>query len=144
MIRLEKITEDNYQDCLDLKVADNQKQFVSSNILSLAKAYVYYNIITPFAIYNNDVMVGFMMLRKEDNGYFIWQFMVDERYQLNGYGKQAMKQAIEWVRKDNMCHEIYLTYKEGNDIAAKLYTQLGFQPVSKVEEYNEVNMVMII
>lgn len=142
MIRLEKVTEDNYRDCLELKVAENQNQFVSSNMLSLSKAYVYYHIVTPYVIYNDDMMIGFMMLRKEDNGYFIWQFMIDERYQSKGYGKQAMKQAIEWMKQDEKCHEVFLTYKEGNEYARKLYIQLGFQPVSKVDEYNEINMVM--
>lgn len=142
MIRLEKITEDNYRECLNLKVSEGQADFVSTNTLSLAKAYVFYDRVTPFAIYNDDTMVGFIMLRREQKGYFIWQFMIDERYQSRGYGKLAMNQAMEWMKKDRNCHEIYLTYKEGNDRAEKLYASFGFQQWSRDEEYNEINMVL--
>ena len=82
------------------------------------------------------------MLRKEESGYFIWHFMIDERYQAKGYGKQALKKAIEWMKKDKDCHNVFLTYKDGNEVARRLYTQLGFQTVSRAEEYNEINMVM--
>lgn len=143
MVTLEKITEDNYRDCLDLKVAENQTSFVASNILSLAKAYVFYEIVSPLAIYNDDIMVGFMLLRfnKEYSNYFIWQLMIDERYQSKGYGKQAMNLAIEWMKKDNRCHEIVTTYKVGNEHAKKLYTQLGFQQMGE-EEAGEIDMVL--
>jgi len=143
MVTLEKITEDNYRACLDLKVAENQINFVSSNILSLAKAYVFYDIVSPFAIYNDDIMVGFMLLRfnEEYSNYFLWQLMIDEKYQSKGYGKQAMNLAIEWMRKDHRCHEIVTTYKVGNDHAKKLYIQLGFQQMGE-EEDDEIDMVL--
>jgi diamine N-acetyltransferase len=145
MVRLEKITEGNYEECLGLKVAENQTSFVSSNMKSLATAYVYYNRVTPFAIYDDELMVGFMLLRfnEEYNNYFIWQLMIDERHQSKGYGKQAMVLAIEWMKKDERCHEIVTTYIEGNDQAKKLYTQLGFQQMNEIEEV-EIDMVLHI
>lgn len=143
MVTLEKITEDNYRACLDLKVAESQTSFVASNILSLAKAYVFYGIVWPLAIYNDDIMVGFMLLRfnEEYSNYFIWQLMIDEKYQSKGYGKQGMKLAIEWMKKDHRCHEIVTTYKVGNDHAKKLYTQLGFQQMGE-EEAGEIDMLL--
>jgi diamine N-acetyltransferase len=145
MVRLEKITEDNYRECLDLKVAEHQTSFVSSNMKSLAKAYVYYNRVASFAIYDDELMVGFMLLRfnEEYNNYFIWQLMIDERHQSKGYGKQAMLLAIEWMKKDERCHEIVTTYIEGNDQAKKLYTQLGFQRMNEIED-GEIDMVFYI
>jgi diamine N-acetyltransferase len=144
VLRLEKITENNYGDCLNLKVGEDQIDFVSSNTLSLAKAYVFYDRVTPFAIYNDELMVGFIMLRfnEEYSSYFIWQFMIDERYQGKGYGSQAMKLAIELMKRDERCREIVTTYKAENEVARKLYTQLGFQSKGEIEEYNEVDMVL--
>lgn len=143
MIRLKKITEDNYEICLKLKVAEDQAHFVSSNTLSLAKAFVYYDIVTPFAIYEDNMMVGFMMLRfnEEYSNYFIWQFMIDEKYQSKGYGKKAMKQAIEWMKNDKRCREIVLTFIKGNEHAKELYTKLGFEQLGEELE-KEVNMVL--
>ena len=51
MIELRKITKDNYEACLNLNVADNQKVFVSSNAYSLVQAWVYCDTAFPFAIY---------------------------------------------------------------------------------------------
>ena len=143
MIRLEKINADNYRQCLDLKVSEEQQYFVSSNVDSLAKAYVFYDRVTPFAIYNDNLMVGFMLIRfnEELNNYFIWQLMIDEKHQGKGYGKQAMNLAIEWMKKDNRCHEIVLTYIAGNEQAKKMYTQLGFEPMGETLD-GEVDMVM--
>lgn len=145
MIRLEKVNKNNYKECLNLKVAEDQSQFLSTNLKSLALAYVFYDTVTPFAIYNNDLMVGFIMVRfnKEYKSYFIWQFMIDERYQSNGHGKRALKQAIEWMKKNERCTKITTTYKEGNDGAHRLYTQLGFEQMGEMIE-GEVDMVLHI
>ncbi|MFZ5354855.1 MAG: GNAT family N-acetyltransferase [Bacillota bacterium] len=143
MVRLERITEDNYKECLNLKVRADQESFVSSNAHSLAKAYVYYHIVTPFAVYEDDIMVGFMLIRFNERfcNYFIWQFMIDERYQGRGYGKEAMILAINWMKTDERCKEIVLTYKEGNECAEKLYTQLGFVRLNDIED-GEIDMVL--
>lgn len=142
MIRLEKITEDNYQECINLKVAAEQLDFVSPNDISLAKAYAFYDSVVPLAIYKDDSMVGFIMLRfnKEYDNYFIWQFMIDVRYQSKGYGKQALRLVIEWMREDKRCNQIITTYIKGNVQAEKLYNTLGFHTIN--EANGEVDMVL--
>lgn len=143
MISLEKITADNYRTCIELKVREDQKSFVTSNMYSLAKAYVFYDIATTFAIYNDDEMVGFMLLKfnEENRYYFVWQLMIDERYQGKGYGKQAMKLAIEWMKSDERCSKILTTYIVGNDSARNLYTKLGFKQMGEDAE-DEIDMVL--
>lgn len=143
MIRLEKVSTENYKDCLDLSVSEEQLDFVSSNTLSLAKAYAYYDTSMPFIVYDEDNMVGFMLLRylEERSWYIIWQFMIDQRYQGRGYGKQAMRLAIEWMKKDKNCKQIALATKEGNIGAAKLYTQLGFKQLGEIVD-GEIDMVL--
>ncbi len=42
MIRLEKINADNYQKVFDFKLVGEQENFVSSNMRSLAQAWVFY------------------------------------------------------------------------------------------------------
>ena len=32
------------------------------------------------------------------NTYFIWRFMIDKRYQGNGYGRHAYRLALDFVR----------------------------------------------
>ena len=143
--RLKRITPDNYRECLDLKVAEDQKKFISPNVLSLAKAYLYYDSVTPFAIYDESLMVGFIMLRfnKEYNNYFIWQFMIDERYQSKGVGSKALGLAIDWMKKDIRCSEIVTTYIVGNEKVRKLYIKHGLQQIGEIED-GEINMALYI
>jgi len=57
-VTLRPITEENYDECLNLQVADNQKDFVATNQYSLAQAWVFYETAHPSAIYADDVMAG--------------------------------------------------------------------------------------
>ena len=60
-LELRVITEENLDDVLDLKVKQDQEQFVASNLVSLAQAYAY-KAAWPRAIYLQDKTVGFVML----------------------------------------------------------------------------------
>ena len=41
MIELKQINHDNWIECIELEVKDEQRQFVNPNIFSLAEAYVH-------------------------------------------------------------------------------------------------------
>lgn len=62
MVELREITEDNFEEVINLKVSKNQESFVSSVAYSLAQAWAYKETAFPFAIYENEVPVGFVML----------------------------------------------------------------------------------
>ena len=49
-ISLRQITEDNFIEAFNLKLANGQERFVSHPIRSLAQAYVYRNQCQPFAV----------------------------------------------------------------------------------------------
>ena len=58
MTELRPITEDNFPDAFNLKLAPGQEEFVSHPIRSLAQAYVYRDQCRPFGIYADGKMVG--------------------------------------------------------------------------------------
>lgn len=112
MVELKEITKDNYDDVLKLKVAKNQENFVSTVVQSLAQAWVYRNTAYPFVIYEDNTSVGFIML-----GYYelkkqftLWKLMIDEQYQNKGYGKKALKLAINWLVNNFNVKEVYASY----------------------------------
>lgn len=146
MIRLERINVNNYKQCLRLSVAKHQKGFVCSNVESLAKAYVCYDYIYPFVIFDDDVMIGFVMLRyhEENQSYFLWEFMIDERYQGKGYGKESLLKVIAWVKEENLVMSLVTTYKIGNEVAKCLYEGVGFKYLSTCEEEQEVNLILTL
>ena len=41
-IIFEKISEDNFDKVVSMKVLSSQEHFVASNLMSLAQAYIYY------------------------------------------------------------------------------------------------------
>ena len=58
MVELGAITEDNFLDAFNLKLAPGQEAFVSHPIRSLAQAYVYRAQCQSFRIYAAGKMVG--------------------------------------------------------------------------------------
>ena len=59
MTELKAITEDNFLDAFNLRLAQGQDEYVSHPIRSLAQAYVYRNQCQPFGIYADGKMIGY-------------------------------------------------------------------------------------
>ena len=148
MIHLEKLTYENFEDVFDLKIKKEQYPFVASNTFSVAEAYVTLvngGHVFPFAIYNDQKLVGFIQLAYGENAdqdgvsvekdnYEVWRFMIDKRYQGKGYGKEALRQAIDFIRtwpcgKAEYC---WISYEPENEVAKKLYASLGFEETGEM------------
>ena len=147
MIRLEKIDARNVWDVLDLKLKREQKAFVAPNDISIVQAYTAIGTgcsAFPFAICRDDKPIGFLMVGFNEaalyelddeeppaalkNNYSIWRLMIDKRYQGRGYGREAIKLALDFIRtwpcgKAELCE---LSYEPENEVGAKLYHSLGF------------------
>lgn len=136
MVVLRSITKDNLDEVLRLKVSKNQESFVSANSYSLSQAWVYKNTAFPFAIYADDVLVGFMMLGyyEEREQYTLWKFMIDEKYQNKGYGKQALALGIQYLIENFHVKSVYTGVAFGNTVAKKLYESLGFRETGVTDE----------
>ena len=130
MVELRKITRDNFKECAKLKVAASQTEFVASSLYSLAEAWLNYNTAFPFAIYADDIMVGFIMLGyyETKNCYNIWRLLIDESYQGKGYGKEALLLGIRYLVDTYKVETVYLSFVPGNTIAENLYLSIGFKP----------------
>ena len=100
MVELKAISEDNFIDAFNLKLAPGQEKFVSHPIRSLAQAYVYRNQCQPFGIYAADKMVGYVMVIYDYDipEYDIWHMMIDGSVQGLGYGRAAMKRVLEYIK----------------------------------------------
>ncbi len=78
MITLQPITENNFIDAFNLKLAAGQEEYVSHPIRSLAQAYVYREQCQPFGIYDENEMVGYVMVIYDYDvpEYDIWHMMI--------------------------------------------------------------------
>ena len=146
MVVLKEITKENLDGVLALSVADDQKSFVSTNAESLAQAYVYSDTAYPFAVYDDDTIVGFIMMGyyEAKEYYTLWKFMIDKRYQNNGYGRRALELGIQYLRDRFNVSEIYTGVIPGNTIAKNLYKSVGFKETGLIESgMEEMRLVLL-
>lgn len=147
MIELRKITDENFRACISLDVHEEQKGFVASNVRSLAQAWIAHDsqqcIPLPFAIYNDDAMVGFVMLAFETSGadhadsqYYIWRFMIDKNHQGQGYGRAAMAEVLKFIRTYpcGTAARATLSYEPDNVVAKRLYASFGFFETGEITD----------
>lgn len=153
MIEFRKITWDNFDDCINLQLVEDQRGFLASNLYSLAQSYVaLLNDELPpmtFAIYDDEIMIGFIMMYHDtaeeneygdDEAYGILRFMIDRRYQNKGYGTKAMEKALEYIRTfpQGEASAVYISYDPDNKVARHLYEKFGFKEIGVSEEAGEV------
>ncbi len=133
MVSLKEIDRHNFFDVIDLKVAEEQKSFVATNLFSLAQAKAFPEC-NCLAIYHEEKLVGFTMycIDFDDKEYWIYRLMIDAKYQSQGYGKAAMEKLIELIKEDKDHQVIYLSFEPENDRAKEMYEKLGFEADGRV------------
>jgi len=161
MITLQPISEDNVYDVLALKADD---QFVAPNSESLAEAYLsirsaiddkkHYTDV-PYAILKDEVVVGFLMIAYEDgedvysddgNIYWLSRFMIDEKYQNKGFGKEALMKLIDYIKTKpdgNEAKSFYTSVIPDNYVATKFYVSAGFKKTGKLLEDEEIMRLIL-
>ena len=113
MLKLIPVDGHNVWDILKLSVREDQKEFVAPNDISLIEAYVaitHNAYAFPFGIYDGETLIGFLMVGfgvddswddapavAQDN-YSLWRLMIDKRYQGRGYGRTAMRLALDFIK----------------------------------------------
>ncbi len=128
MISLRPVTADNIDEVLALRVRDDQTAFVSTTAESLAQAYVYFATAFPFAVYDEETLVGFIMMGyyEAKQYYTLWKFLIDRNYQHKGYGREALKQGIDFMKEKFHITQIYTGVHPDNAVAKRLYESVGF------------------
>ena len=156
---MEELNKYNVWDVIELTVKKEQESFIAGNEWSLVHAYVgnkTEGAVYPFGIFDDDKAVGFLMIAYDygevcndpdapeisQKNYFLWRLMIDEEEQGKGYGKKAVKLALEFVKtfphgKADYC---WLCYDKNNEVARKLYLSMGFQEIG--EQDDDINAVI--
>ena len=147
MVELRAITEDNFIDAFNLRLAPGQESFVSHPIRSLAQAYVYRNQCQPFGIYAAGKMVGYVMVIYDYDipEYDVWHMMIDKDAQGRGYGAEALDRVIDYIRTKPFgdSGRIVLTCNKANPVARKLYEGKGFAATG-TEDEDEIELALIL
>lgn len=150
MIELREITEDNFYDVLSLELTEAQKDAkeVASNVRSLAEAWLYRDAgdVFPYAVYNADDLVGFILIDvdEEEREYMIWRMMIDKNEQGKGYGKQLLQKVIEIARERDDMDTLICNYVASNQAMKYITEGLGFVGNGFDDTYNEQLMKLDI
>ncbi len=136
MITLQPINKENIDEIINLKVGKEQEGFVSTVIESLAQAAVYKDTAFPFAVYENDTPVGFIMLGyyEKKHYYTLWKLLIDEKYQNKGYGQAALKLGIEYLKDNFKADRVYVGVIPENETAKHLYSSFDFVETGVFED----------
>ena len=138
-ITLREIGQDNFDEVISLKV----ERYCASNLYSLAQAKIFPEAI-PLAIYNDDILVGFVMYGiepRDNNEYWIDRFMIDEKFQKKGFGRKALEIVIDTIKEDKTHNKIKISTNPENIVARKLYAKLGFYETGELHG-DEVLMIL--
>ena len=143
-MELKRITNQNLWDVVNLKVKSDQKEYIADNTISLLEAYATQNEgekVETFAIYEKDNLVGFAMInfnvcnwesasKVARNNYCLWRFMIDQKYQDQALGIDALVCLIRYIKSMPLGRgkKLYLSYVPTNVAAEKLYKAAGFVP----------------
>jgi diamine N-acetyltransferase len=139
-VSLREVTAGTVRAICRLDVSEEQKHFVAPNAVSIAQAY--FEPKAWFrAIYADDTPVGFLMLYDDPDKpeYFLWRFMIDERYQKMGFGKRSLDLLIEYVRSRPGADELRLSCHLGEDGPEPFYRKYGFTLTGRMLD-NEAEM----
>ncbi|HEU0295709.1 MAG TPA: GNAT family N-acetyltransferase [Anaerolineales bacterium] len=143
MPEIRPVIKENWEALIDLKVREDQREFVASNLYSIAEAQFGEDFeghwdFHPFGIYEGDTPVGFFMygynFSHPTHQAFIIRLMVDEKYQGRGYGRFGVERMLEIFRSDERIQAVGISYEPENDVARKLYAGFGFVETGRMIE----------
>lgn len=143
MIKFIEITNKNIVDVINLTVHDNQKKYVAENVVSLAEAYATRNegnMALPYAIYDEDLLIGFVMIGygtvgdEEEpsifkNNYILWRLMIDKQFQRKGYTKFILDKVVDLVKQEpcGKYNCLLVSYEKENLRGRDIYLKFGFE-----------------
>ncbi|MFF3341200.1 GNAT family N-acetyltransferase [Streptomyces flavidovirens] len=135
-LRLEKITADNIDAAIGLKVRPDQEHLVSPVVKSLAEAYVHPGTAWPRLILDGDRLVGFLMAffdidfagdgKGTDIRSGLWRLNIAAGEQGRGYGRFAVQSVAAEIRRRGGAR-LTTSWHPGEEGPERFYLGLGFR-----------------
>jgi diamine N-acetyltransferase len=126
---LRDITEENFEDFMEMELPEHQRDLLASNAYSIAQSRFYPDYI-PRAIYCDGAPAGFLLYDRRaddvDGDYAIYRFMVDHPRQGQGIGRRAMALLLAELRAQPDLRRITICYHARNERARDFYAGFGF------------------
>lgn len=140
MVVLKLVDESCFEEVIGLEVEVSDKNFVASNLRSLAEAWLYRENedVFPYAILTSEHVVGFALLEKdkEEQHFLVWRLMIDKKFQGQGFGKSALKSIIKMASDEAVYPYVQVDYVKENHRMERLLKSLGFEQIGSDSREN--------
>lgn len=138
-LRLELLTPANVSAACALRVEPEQEEVVAPVVRSLAEAYVQPEVAWPRLVYDDELLVGFVMGGFDPAcpvDYFrcgIWRLAIAAGQQRSGYGRFAVEAVCaEALRRgQNRVTVLWVPHPHGPE---EFYLRLGFGPTGQTHD----------
>jgi len=153
LVALQEITNDNLRAYLKLKVAPGQENLVAPNAVSIAQAH--FSAQAWFrGVIAGGVPVGFGMLddwtlaperapQRPIDTVWLWRFMIDERFQSLGFGRQALRLLVERARERVPGGWMRTSYVPADNCAGPFYAAFGFEDTGELDGEERVMLLKL-
>jgi diamine N-acetyltransferase len=142
-VHFREITAANHSVIEALAVTEEQSFYVAGVVDSLLEAADTPDACPWYrAVYDGEVPVGFVMLSDGITvvnpayigPYFLWRLLIDQRYQGRGYGRAALRLAVEHVRTHDDARVLLTSVAPGPASPVGFYLRYGFRLTGRVHD----------
>lgn len=138
MITLFDVDEQNWLEIISLSVNEDQEKFLARPIGILARGYVYRSCHAKvYGISNGRHTIGVALVRDMDEEpacYELQQFMIDRRFQNQGYGTEALRLILSLLSKEGRYARAEVCVNKNDTAALWVYQKVGFEDTGYIDE----------
>jgi len=135
-INIVPVSKDNWFECTKLSITKEQENIFPAGVVYWLAESKFENSFIPLSIYLKDTLIGFCTIGIEPDTNLMWiiAFMIDKKYQGNGYGKRALEKLIGYIRRNYEGDSLTIGHRPENIVAEKLYSSFGFIEISRTKK----------
>ena len=146
-LKLVPVTADNWKTALFLTTDPERKipldeQWIANNAFSLVQCQ-YDPDWDCRLMMDGEQAVGFVFFGywREEDRYILCRYMIDVKHQGKGYGTAFLPLAVELIRSQYGCRDVYTSVHDDNTHAVHLYRKFGFVPTAQMDADERVYLL---
>ena len=138
-LKLVPVSAENWKTALFLTTDPERKipldeQWIANNAFSLVQCR-YEPDWDCRLMMDGEMAVGFVFYGywREEDRYLLCRYMIDVKHQGKGYGTAFLPLAVELIRRQYSCADVYTSVHDDNAHAVHLYKNFGFVPTEEMD-----------
>lgn len=132
-MELVNVNEKNFEEIIGLKTKAEKQGYVDSSLYSVAECFVDKNHMEAFAIYKDDLLIGFVSIYFEGNFGQIINFFIEDYYQNKGYGGKIVDNLLGVFSDIYRVDTVSVGVHKENIRAFDFWKKLGFIDTGNIE-----------